>query len=71
MLYALNWEIVIKDESFIFQNMFRKKREIKYSDITKLKRIKIGGYRIYFGKKSITVDYFVKGADNLWEKLED
>lgn len=70
MLYALNWEIVIKDESFIFQNMFRKKREIKYSDITKLKRIKIGGYRIYFGKKSITVDYFVKGADNLWEKLK-
>ena len=70
MLYALNWKIVIKDESFIFRNMFGKKREIKYSNITKLKRIKIGGYRIYVGKKSIAVDYFIKGADNLWDKLK-
>ncbi|MGN0815045.1 MAG: DUF6560 family protein [Candidatus Coproplasma sp.] len=70
MLYALNWKIVIKDESFVFRNMFGKKREIKYSDITELKRIKIGGYRIYVGKKSIAVDYFIKGADNLWDKLK-
>ena len=70
MLYALNWKIVVKDESFIYRNIFGKKREIKYSDITKLKRVKIGGYRIYVGKKSIAVDYFIKGADNLWEKLK-
>ena len=70
MLYALNWKIVIKEESFIFRNMFGKKREIMYSEITKLKRLKIGGYRIYTGKKSIAVDYFIKGADNLWDKLK-
>lgn len=70
MLYVLNWKIVIKDESFIFRNMFGRQREIEYSDITKLKRIKIGGYRIYVGKKSIAVDYFIKGADNLWDKLK-
>lgn len=70
MLYALNWQIVIKDESFIFQNTFRKKKEIRYSDITSLKRVKIGGYRIYVGKKFIAVDYFIKGADNLWDKLK-
>lgn len=70
MLYALNWKIEIKEESFIFRNMFGKKREIKYSEITKLKRLKIGGYRIYIGKKSIAVDYFIKGADNLWDILK-
>ena len=70
MLYALNWKIEIREESFIFRNMFGKKREIKYSEITKLKRIKIGGYRIYIGRKSIAVDYFIKGADNLWDKLK-
>ena len=70
ILYALNWRIEIKEESFIFRNMFRKKREIKYSEITKLKRLKIGGYRIYIGKKSIAVDYFIKGADNLWDILK-
>lgn len=67
MLYALNWKIIIKDDSFIFWNMFGKKREIKYSEITKLKRIKIGGFRIYIEKKSIAVDYFIEGADNLWD----
>lgn len=70
MLYALNWKIEIKEDSFIFRNMFGKKREIKYTQITKLKRIKIGGYRIYVGKKSIAVDYFIKGADNLWDILK-
>lgn len=70
MLYALNWKIEIKEDSFIFRNMFGKKREIKYTQITKLKRIKIGGYRIYIGKKSIAVDYFIKGADNLWDILK-
>lgn len=70
MLYALNWKIEIKEESFAFRNMFGKKREIKYTEITKLKRIKIGGYRIYIGKKSIAVDFFIQGADNLWDKLK-
>lgn len=70
MLYALNWKIEIKEESFIFQNMFGRKREIKYREITKLKRIKIGGYRIYVGKKSIAVDYYIKGAGNLWDILK-
>lgn len=70
MLYAINWKIEIKEESFIYRNMFGKKREIKFIEITKLKRIKIGGYRIYIGKKSIAVDYFIKGADNLWEILK-
>ena len=70
MLYALNWKIVIKEDTFIFRNMFGKKREIKYNEITKLKRIKIGGFRIYIGKKSIAVDYYIKGADNLWDKLK-
>ena len=70
MLYGLNWKIEIKEESFIYRNMFGKKREFKYSEITKLKHIRIGGYRIYFGKKSIAVDYFIKGADNLWDILK-
>ena len=70
MLYGLNWKIEIKEESLIYRNMFGRKREFKYNDITKLKRIKIGGYRIYFGKKSIAVDYFIKGADNLWDILK-
>lgn len=70
MMYALNWKIVIKEDSFIFQNMFLKKKDIKYSDITKLKRLKIGGYRIYIGKKSIAVDCFIKGKDNLWDILK-
>lgn len=70
ILYSLNWKIEIKEEYFIFHNMLGRKREIKYNEITKLKRIKIGGYRIYIGKKSIAVDYFIKGADNLWDILK-
>lgn len=70
ILYSVNWKIEIRDESFIFRNMFGKRREIKYSAITKLRRLKIGGYRIYTGKKSIAVDYYIKGADNLWDILK-
>ena len=70
MLYALNWKIEIGEECFVYRNVFGIKREIRYSEITKLKRIKIGGYRIYIGKKSIAVDYFIKGADNLWDILK-
>ena len=70
ILYSLNWRVEFNENSLIFRNMFRKKRKIYYSEITKLKRIKIGGYRIYFEKKSIAVDYFIKGADNLWDILK-
>ena len=70
ILYSLNWRVEFNENSLTFRNMFRKKREIQYSEITKLKRIKIGGYRIYFGKKSIAVDFYIKGADNLWDILK-
>ena len=70
MLYALNWQIVLGDDGFTYRNMFGKKKTYKYEDITALKRIKIGGYRMYFGKKSIAVDYFVSGQDVLWDKIK-
>lgn len=52
ILYALNWKIVIKEESFIFRNMFGKKRKIMYSEITGLKRLKIGGGIEYIQAKN-------------------
>ena len=70
MLYSLNWRIEIKEDSLLYQNIFKKEIEIKYSDITKLKRLKIGGYRIFFGAKSISVDFFVRGQQNLWDILK-
>lgn len=70
ILYSLNWKIEIKEDYFIFHNMLGRKREIRYNEITKLKSIRIGGYRIYIEKKSIAVDYFIKGKDNLWDILK-
>lgn len=70
MLYSLNWQIVLNDDSFIYRNMLGKKKTYKYNDITALKRIKIGGYRMYFGKKSIAVDYFVSDQEVLWDKIK-
>ena len=66
-LYSINWQIEIKEDSFIFRNMFGRKKEYGFDKITKVKRIKIGGFRIYINKKSITVDYWIKGVDNLWD----
>ncbi len=53
MLYALNWRIIVSEDGFVFRNSFGKSKTYKEEEITALKRIKIGGYRIYIGKKSI------------------
>lgn len=70
VLYSLNWKIEIKEDSFIYTNPFGKKREYNYADITKVKRIKIGGYKIYIKSKKITVDYWIIGIENLWNIIK-
>ena len=59
----------MKDKAFTFRNMFGKEREVKYTDITKLKRVK-GGYHIYTGKKKIVVDNYTPGVSILWDELK-
>ncbi len=70
MLYALNWRIIANEDDFVFRNSFGKNKTYKYEEITALKRIKIGGYRIFIGKKSIAVDYFISGRELLWDKIK-
>ena len=70
IMYALNWKVVIEEDGFTFRNMFRKTCKFSYSEITALKRIKIGGYKIYVGKKRITVDYYIVGHKEFWDKLK-
>lgn len=70
ILYSLNWKVELKENTFIFQNSFRLSKEYSYKDITKVKRIEIGGFRVYVGKKSIAVDFYIKGANNFLEKIK-
>jgi len=71
MMYSLNWRIIIKKDSFTFRNSLRISKEYSYSDIVKIKRIKIGGFRLYLKNgKNIAVDFYVKGIDNLWDILK-
>lgn len=70
VLYALNWRITMQEDSFTFKNMFGKKTTYKYQEITAVKHIKIGGYRVYIGKKSIAVDFYILGRQLLWDKIK-
>ena len=71
VLYSLNWKVELKENTFIFQNSFRLTKENLYKDITKVKRIKMGGFRVYVGKKSIAVDFYIKGLNNFWEIIKN
>jgi len=71
MLYAINWRIEIKDESFTCTSVFGKKREYKYTEITRFKRVKnAGGYKLYVGKRRVEIPFIIKGYENLWEKVK-
>lgn len=71
MLYALNWRIEIKDESFTCTSVFGKKREYKYTEITKFKRANAGDYKLYVGKRRVEVPFIINGYEKLGDKIKD
>lgn len=70
IMYYLNWRIELRDEEFIFRNMFRKKTTYKYTDITHFKRTQYG-FNIYIGKKKISIDCFIQGAKEMEKRIQN
>lgn len=71
ILYGLNWSIILRENEFVFRNMFRRKRTYSYGEITGFRRIKIGGFRIFIGKKSIAIDGYIRGQSEFLDKIKN
>lgn len=70
-LLGLNWRIFIFENTFVFRNIFGKKREYKYTEIEKVLPISIGGYQLVIGKVKIPVDFFVVSVELLDAKIRN
>lgn len=70
IMYALNWRIEVTKDGFVYRNLFRKVRVYQYSDIEAIKRIKIGGYKLVFKKRRISIDYYILNSEILWNKIK-
>lgn len=70
-LLGLNWRIFIFENTFVFRNIFGKKREYKYTEIEKVLPISIGGYQLVIGKVKIPVDFFVVNVELLDAKIRN
>ena len=66
MLLPLNWRLIFDEDALIYKNIFGIKRRYQYSEISKIyadykmKTKMLEKYRLYIGKKKITVDYLAK-----------
>ena len=66
ILYPINWRLIFDDEKLIHKNWLGIKRSYKYSDITGIrayyarKQKTPEKYKIYIGKRKITVEYLVE-----------
>lgn len=70
-LIGLNWRIEIYEKSFVFRNLFRKKRNFLYSEIEKVIPISIGGFQIKVDRIKITIDPFVMNSYLLESKMKN
>lgn len=71
LLLGINWRIDIHDESFDFRNLFGKRYHFKYSQISKVHPISVGGLQIVIDKVKISVDPFVINSHLLINKIEN
>ena len=71
LLLGLNWRIFIYDNTFVFRNIFGKKREYRYTEIEKILPISVGGYQLVIGKVKIFVDFFVVNTQLLDVKIKN
>lgn len=68
---GLNWRIYIYEKTFVFRNIFGKKREFRYTEIEKVLPISVGGYQLVIGKVKISVDFFVMNSELLDAKIRN
>ena len=71
ILYGLNWRITMRENDFVFRNVFRREKTYSYGEITGFRRIKIGGFRIFIGKKSIAIDSYIRGQSEFLDKIKN
>jgi hypothetical protein len=72
ILYPITWRIVVKEECFVYRNLLGIKRKYLYSDITKIvirERGIVKLWRIYMGKKQVTVEEMLINSEYFIKKL--
>ncbi len=64
LLTSLNRYLILDDEHIVYRNLFGVTRRFEYKDVTKIKvyydrsKTQVEMYRVYIGKKRISIDYF-------------
>jgi len=68
IMYRLNWEIILKEEVFIYKNILGKRKEYSYNDIVELIDIR-QGLKVILKDKVIKIDFYVQNVNLLIDKI--
>ena len=65
------WKLVVEDDLIVYTPFLGMKREVKISDITRVKLTELGEYKVYTGKKRVfSVGDVEDGAEMLITRLK-
>jgi hypothetical protein len=62
VLYSCNWEMTLKEDSFIYKNFLGVKKEYRYADVVAVKEVEQNAVKIVLPNKKIMIDPFIKNA---------
>lgn len=68
IMYRINWEIILKEEVFIYKNILGKSKEYSYNDIVDLIDIR-QGLKLILKDKVIKIDLYVQNVNLLLDKI--
>ena len=73
---SMNWELTVSEEGLIYKNLFGRKREYRYSDITRIEAYyhkrtgMLFKYKIYVSGKKITLEFMVENFSTFEQRIK-